>query len=265
MDGQPATDEDDALRNPTVIYSARSPQQAHLLKNLLVEAGIAAQVTNDVLTGGSGVDLVGLPTAAKVQVPKEDAETARRFAVEFDRQTAQPDDEAELPEPEPGPSTWPQCPDCDARRSTRCPVCQTAGTDFAEADPEFLGSLGLPDGFDPGEEAEQAAPASCDCGSTHCGNREQLPSEETAAIEPAVEASPDAVLQPRLALTCSTCDEPFVPEFPRRCEWCGHEFPDGYDLEALPEGEHIPTRIIVVVCALVGLMLLGTLYFMWIV
>ena len=267
MDGQPTTREDDALRNPTVIYSARSAQQAHFLKNLLAEAGITASVTNDVLSGGAGVDLVGLSTAAKVLVAEEDAETARRFAVQFDQQAALATAELEPPALE--APVWPQCPQCDARRSTRCPVCQTAGTDFDEADRDFLGSLGMPDSLDPGGQAPKPAPISCDCGSTQCGNREKLPSETSDAVEPAAEVLPgtsaNATSQPRLALMCSTCDEPFVPEFPGRCEWCGHEFPDGYSVEALPEREPIPTRAIVVVCALAGLMLLATLYFIWIV
>lgn len=33
----------------------------------------------------------------------------------------------------------------------------------------------------------------------------------------------------RPLLVCSTCDHPFMPEFYRRCEGCGHEFPDGID------------------------------------
>lgn len=272
MDGQRTTREDDALRNPTLIYSAMSPQQAHLLKNLLADMGITATVTNEVLTGGSGVDLVGLPTATKVLVAEEDAQAARRFAVEFDERSALATEETEPPAHE-APAheapVWPRCPECDARRSTRCPVCQTAGTDFAEADRDFLGSLGLPDSLDPSGQAQQPAPISCDCSSPQCGGREKLPSEISDAAEPAAQAVPGtsagAASQPRLALMCSTCDEPFVPEFPRRCEWCGHEFPDGYSVEALTQREPIPMRAIVVVCALAGLMLLGMLYFIWIV
>jgi len=30
-------------------------------------------------------------------------------------------------------------------------------------------------------------------------------------------------------LLCPTCDEPFTPQFARRCNGCGHEFPDGFD------------------------------------
>lgn len=33
----------------------------------------------------------------------------------------------------------------------------------------------------------------------------------------------------RPLLVCTTCDHPFTPEFYRRCEGCGHTFPDGLD------------------------------------
>ena len=32
-----------------------------------------------------------------------------------------------------------------------------------------------------------------------------------------------------LMVICPTCDEAFTPEFPARCEWCGHRFPDGWE------------------------------------
>jgi hypothetical protein len=27
---------------------------------------------------------------------------------------------------------------------------------------------------------------------------------------------------------CIECDEPFTAEYAHDCEWCGHEFPDGF-------------------------------------
>jgi len=32
-----------------------------------------------------------------------------------------------------------------------------------------------------------------------------------------------------LAVICPSCDEPWVPEFFRRCEWCSHDFGSGID------------------------------------
>ncbi len=63
-------------------------------------------------------------------------------------------------------------------------------------------------------------------------------------------------------LMCSVCDEPFEPTYPKHCEWCGHEFDDGYVIEQIVGPEEIPTRAIVVAVVL-GLLLLGTMvYFM---
>ena len=59
-----------------VIYAARNSPEAHMLKNHLGEAGIRAIVTNDVLEGGVGVDIVGWPTLPRVAVAAEDAEAA---------------------------------------------------------------------------------------------------------------------------------------------------------------------------------------------
>ena len=57
----------------TVIYAGRTMQDAHLLRNLLADEGIQALVINDLLQGGSGVDIVGWPTAARVVVAEQDA------------------------------------------------------------------------------------------------------------------------------------------------------------------------------------------------
>jgi putative signal transducing protein len=127
-------EDDSDLRDPTEIYSAQSVVQAHLLKNLLADQGITAIVTNQMLHGGAGIDLIGTPTAAKVVVAAEDAAAAREFALDFDDRTYE---RAGWPGGDPtGPdsSPWPTCPGCDAKRTTRCPICETSGTDFTEAD-----------------------------------------------------------------------------------------------------------------------------------
>ena len=52
------------------------------------------------------------------------------------------------------------------------------------------------------------------------------------------------------------CDEPFVPAYPRRCEWCGHTFADGYEVDvvAAPAAEEqgIDRRIIMVILAILA-------------
>ena len=335
--GVDARENDDSLHNPTTVYSAYSVQQAHFLKNLLVESGINAMVGNELLHRGSGVDLIGSPTAAKVVVAAKDAETARQLALEFDRRTAVLVDPevvysaSSLPEAravkdalsragisaavgdeimhaeseinpfgmakavpvivtrrdveaarqiiagchdfqavsseaaaglEPGesvievPAPWPRCPQCDTRRTTTCPICPASGTDFEEVDPEFAGTLGLP-----GDTSDTTGGCGSDCS---CGQEPQAAAPQSAEAEAAEPPGAQTSL-PRLALMCPTCDEPFVPEFPRRCEWCGHEFADGYDVEDYVERETIPVQAMIVILGLVTLVLVACAYFAWIV
>ncbi len=241
------------LHNPTEIYSAQSVMQAFLLKNLLAEQGIAAVVTNQLLHGGSGVDMVGTPTAAKVLVPAEHAVAAREFALDFDAQDHSAlsgfgdDDASDVVHP------WPTCPECGAKRTTRCPICKHSGTDFAEADRGFLGELA--------ENADSGQGASCGCSggcSTH-GHEEGEGSCGTCGD------SDDSTEQdPEVMLMCSVCDEPFEPTYPRHCEWCGHKFADGYVVEQIVGPEQISSRAIAVAVGLGLLFLAGMAYFVFV-
>ncbi len=246
-------------RKQTVVYTARTMQEAYLLKDVLAEAGIEAIVTNEVLEGGAGVDVVGWVTLARVVVAEEDAETARRIARYFDgAKDSLPDDLTDdlteegaaegdrsmfsandgpknasigrkmdqpptgrerLENPEAAFAAWPQCPECDSPRPTRCPICGTIGSDFPQADPQFVGT---PD------------------------------SDEPAEPKP-----------PGLVLMCPTCDEPFVPEFPRRCAWCDHQFDDGFDVDQFDDQppEEIGSRVLAVVFFLMVLLLAVAAYF----
>jgi hypothetical protein len=150
---------------------------------------------------------------------------------------------------------WPRCPWCNAKRVVRCPICKTAGTDFPEADPVYMGT---PHGEEPTE------PISCGCGSGGCSS-----SKDTVDDRPAPPASPVTTHtddEPAaLMLVCTTCDEPFVPEYPRRCEWCGHEFEDGYDVDEQPTFEPLSGRAIAVIVALGVLGIALAVYFVLIV
>ena len=238
----------------TVIYTARTSQEAHLLRNLLVEVGIHAVVENDLLERGSGVDMMGWATSARVVVAGEDAQRARQIALQFERKAAG----AEQQSPPPGASAdgdavatdvaqWPRCPQCDARRSTCCRICGTAGTDFAPAD---MGFIWIP-------EPDPAA-AACQCGPDGCGPK------ATAEDQPPSAGQPEP--EPPLLLMCPTCDEPFTPEHPQVCEWCNHQFPDGFEVTE-PQGpaEPLDTRIIAVIAGLLALMAGLVGYFMFVV
>ena len=254
VEQEPANRDGDDAGDLTVVYAAASGTDASFLVNQLAEAGIRAVVTNTVLEGGAGVDVLGWATLARVAVAKHDAPAARAIALEFDRMVAKrnaersEDTSTEEGQPEPVTPTatttaqWPRCPKCDAPRVTRCPICSTEGTDFRQADPNYTPTLGV---------AEDATPLStCDCGSGSCHEK------EAPGQTPPEAAETGSAPAQRLTLLCPTCDEPFEPHYARRCAECGHEFADGFDEVAGPsETAHFDYRIvalIAVVLAVVG-------------
>ena len=60
-DPQPADEPDSEAQDLVTIYAARTATDAHQLKNLLVEAGIPATVTNAVLEVAPLVEVDGRP------------------------------------------------------------------------------------------------------------------------------------------------------------------------------------------------------------
>jgi uncharacterized paraquat-inducible protein A len=121
--------------SPTVIYHAASAQQAHILKGVLEERGIASWVVNDNIQVAGGELPIGWTAAACVAVGSLDAAEARQVAEEFDRTTAHeptPDVPA-APAPQEW-QDWPVCPQCQARRQVQCSICGSSGTDFPLAD-----------------------------------------------------------------------------------------------------------------------------------
>jgi len=272
-DPQSPHEPDSEARDLVTIYAARTATDAHQLRNLLVEAGIRATVTNSVLEGGAGVDVIGWATLARVAVAERDAEAARQMALEFDQRVAamlhesQDEPPGEKPPsgmiPPPGErKMWPVCPGCGSRRAARCPICGTEGTDFAEADPDFLGTP------DAGEETTSM---SCGCGSAGCSPGGSTPAESGAGCEAQQQGVPISGLEgaeaaqppsepPPWTLICSTCDEPFVPEHARRCARCEHEFAEGYEVRSEPR-EEISPRAIAVILALIALVIGFVIYF----
>ena len=235
----------------TVIYTARTLQDAYLLKNLLAEQRIEAIVLGDALKGGSGGAEAGWETSTRVAVAEDDAPRARQIARKFDGQAASAaaSPTAEGPGPE-EPATvldeWPRCPECDSPRSTRCQICGTAGTDFLPAD---MGFVWIP-------EADDIAyrPACGSCGPGGC--------TPAVAGEEAPEADDQADGEsPAALLMCPTCDEPFIPQYPRVCEWCGHEFSGGVEFELPPPPvEQINSRVIAVIVGLLAFVVAMVVY-----
>ncbi len=144
---------------------------------------------------------------------------------------------------------WPQCPQCDALRSTHCPICRTAGIDFLPVDPEYAPA---PD------DAAGIAPLSSGCYAEECsaGCHSEMPAEKGGGQAGSTEAATGGMV------ICPTCDEPFVPAHPNRCEWCGHRFPDGYTVDVVePEHEQLNGRTIAAMLGLGSLLLALAIYF----
>jgi Putative prokaryotic signal transducing protein len=70
----------------------------------------------------------------------------------------------------------------------------------------------------------------------------------------------------QLLVLCPTCDEPFMPRFPPRCEWCGHRFlyeQEPRDVEAMmsaPLDSHWNGPALAIIA---GLVLIAALVFGW--
>jgi hypothetical protein len=120
----------------TTIFTAATPVQARLLKNLLDEEGIPAYLVNEALQGAVGEVPFGWSTAVRVAVASDYADEARGIAKDFEsrliherpiRDRSVGDDIATL---------WPACPSCRRPRTAVCPWCGTSGTHFPAADPE---------------------------------------------------------------------------------------------------------------------------------
>ena len=268
-DTRGAQEPDSQAQDLVAVYAARTVTDAHQLKNLLVEAGIRATVVNAALEGGISGGVIGWAMLVRVAVAATDAKAARQMALEFDRQAAatlrESGDEPSDEEPPRGMilppderKMWPVCPGCGARRATRCPICGTAGTEFTQADPDFLGTPGVGD---------DATAMSCGCGSGGCSSGGSATAESEAGCgtgcgpeQEGADAGQLASEPPPWTLICSTCDEPFVPEHARRCASCGHEFAEGYEVHSEPREESSP-QAIVVILGLVALVIGFVIYF----
>lgn len=254
--------------SPKVVYAAKNVQQAFLLKNTLEEAGIRAVVTNATLESGSGVDYVGWNTLARVAVDETDYETAREIALDYDRSGTEialrhEREESYVLEDDEGYvlHEWPRCPQCGAERITRCPVCKTTGSDFPEADSEFVWGMGL---AEIGDDEKGHEPGRCQCGPQgSCSTQQPAAVSEKEVSEKEVPELDDQA--ERLVLMCPTCDEPFMPEFPRQCAMCDHRFDDGYEVELHhTPPEQVGSRVIALMVGMAVLLIGLAGYFMWV-
>lgn len=285
-------------RLETAIYTARNARQARRLREALEAAGIEARVAEPGGPAEPGTGAASRWAGIRVLVAEGDALAARQVAAEFAEHGPAPAVGGFAPSPagagapaaEPDASTlpdwWPICPGCGAARSTACPICGTAGTRFEPIDMGFS----LIEGLDDVMGASGPSCGSGGCGPDGCtplsppdspaagSSLAELPASDRTTPEQSAAAGsaespgadrPPADVEdgPDMAdhmVICPTCDEPFGPVYPKRCEWCGHEFPDGVDMP-LPDGDDdepdFTGRVYAVIGLLLAIALAGLLYF----
>ena len=82
---------------------------------------------------------------------------------------------------------------------------------------------------------------SCVCGSGETGGDSCVcGSGETGGDAAAKTQEPENLFEKGLVAVCYVCSEAFVPKFPKRCEWCDFEFPDG---EEAAENSETPADV----------------------
>lgn len=213
------------------IYRAKNAQQATLLKNLLEDEGIDAQISNQGLGNAIGESFGGWSFAPQILVRRRDVEHARALANDWDERLADRNEVEDLESHmQEQAKTWdpPLCLACKEPRHVICPHCETSGTDFEPA--EFLqadGSGGILTAEDDGTEHE---------------------------IDPK-----------ELRLMCTVCDKSFQPQYLRHCPKCGYDFRDGVELSAHASDVQFNGRAIALILAMLALGVLAAAYFFFVV
>ena len=187
-----------ADENQVMIYTAADSAQATALVNVLAGQGVWSMVVNETLQSGAG-ELMGNRALPRIVVREGDAQRGHDIAAWFEQQVfknAQYEQyESDGEEGEPQ-VTVNVWPTCPDCHEPRHTTCEVCGTAGSDFPPaDTEFSPLLADGAE--EEEGQGGPP--------------------------------------LALICPTCDEPFVPEFLRRCQWCGHDFGEGLETDVRPE------------------------------
>jgi hypothetical protein len=111
-------------QDPVVIYSTPHLQQAHLLQQTLLDLGIETRVETPAIPHQG---LFEYSESTRVVVRRQDADEARRIAIEFDQLLQLQKIETHEPPMADSPGeiieAWPQCSDCSAPRMAECLTC----------------------------------------------------------------------------------------------------------------------------------------------
>lgn len=164
-------------------------------------------------------------------------------------------------------AVWPRCPNCGRRRVARCPICKTSGTLFPLGDNNFWDFRSDEEKERDAELYDETEAPVCGCGRRSASERRQNRAwadvgrsklERESSPKKTAERSdfcncgngggcgdsckckndgerdaekkpvePENLFEKGLVAVCYVCSEAFVPKFPKRCEWCDFEFPDG--------------------------------------
>ena len=207
------------------IYTTADSAQATALVNLLAEQGISALVVNEDLQSGSS-ELLGPRVMPRIVVREADEQAAREIAQRFDQQVVEQSMQEALPdESDPDESDTP----ITVEAWPLCPSCR--------------------------EPRHTTCPVCGTAGS-------EFPFAD-AEYSPSIAEEGES--GPRMHLICTTCDEPFVPVFLRRCQWCSHDFGEGLETDvsadsAVPDIEINP-RVLAVGVGLLAVFVLLVVYF----
>ncbi|HVU88756.1 MAG TPA: DUF2007 domain-containing protein [Pirellulales bacterium] len=210
-----------------VVFADARPTLASLVHNRLAEAGIESFVENEFLGQAAG-DLPAGAIMPRVVVAEADAEDAHQVVADFRREAfgalAVISRESE-----------------DASSTA---VARRAGP---VADEDVA----------PAERVIVLCP---ECGKprmTVCPYCNTASATFPAGDRTGLRAADDV---PGLVI-CQTCDEPFEPEYYRRCAWCGHDFGHGRETEPPETVEYLNDRVTVAAVALGAAVFVVLAYF----
>jgi hypothetical protein len=212
--------------NFTVVYEARNASDANELKGRLSDAGVEAIVLDEIESMETGADAIGLPAPVGVAVPEARLEAARQIAETFeDEMIARAEEQLEpADEADAAEATTEEKVAKEEGSWPRCPQCQARRVTV--------------------------------CPVCHTsGNRFPLADTDSSGTPQSAETLPRMLL-------CTTCDEPFAPQYLHQCEWCGHQFADGIEAPQEPAAEPINGRLIAIILALAALLIGILVYFM---
>ena len=206
-----------------VVFADAQPGLAYLVRNRLAEAGIDCFIENESLPYGAN-ELLPAVIGPRIVVSEADAPAAVKIVAEFRRE---PQEMAAAATNQPMAA--------DNRKGTSSP-----------------GQL-----VDVATLTGPACPA--------CGRARMIecPYCHTAGTDFPRGDQPVATAKDsdKELLICPTCDEPFAPRDYRRCEWCGHDFGAGIEIEPQKVAEYLNDRVVVAVVAAAAILLVIFAYF----